>query len=295
VGAIWPVSPAAEAGFEVGDSLIKLGDTETPSFDAALAALQGMQPAAEVKATIKRGDEERVLTATLTVQPEQILSAAELKLPAAAETTELRELEKFKLPQFPQEAKYLVPADKASATGLMVWLASTEDEEQAVARLWQPQCDRDGLVVLFARPGDEAGWQFEDLEYLDQLSRAMQAKFTTPRSRTVIIGSGKAGQLAYALGLRRRETFGGIVADNAPLPRTMKIPENSATRLVSLLTITPRKSALAPLVKHDIEQLRTAGYPVSLADRPEVKSSEEQLDATTIDTIARWLAGLRRL
>jgi serine protease Do len=295
LGAIWPDSPAAEAGFKTGDSLIKLGEAETPSFDAALAVLQGMQPAAEVKATIKRGDEELTLTATLANQPEQILSAAELKLPAAAETTELREFEKFKLPQFPQEATYLAPADKASTTGLVVWLASTKDEEQAVARLWQPLCDRDGLVVLFARPGDEAGWQFEDLEYLDQLSRAMQAKFTTPRSRTIIIGSGKAGQLAYALGLRRRETFGGIVADNAPLPRTMKVPENSATRLVNLLTITPRKSALAPLVKHDIEQLRTAGYPVSLADRPEVKSSEEQLDATTIDTIARWLAGLRRL
>ena len=295
VGAIWPASPAETAGIKAGDVLLKLGDTETPTFDAACATLQSRQPKDEVVATVKRGDEELTLTAVLAAQPEQILSAAELALPVVAETTERRELEKFKLPQFPQEPQYLSPADKDSVTGLVIWLVSTDDEEQALTRLWQPRCDRDGLVVLFARPGEEAGWQFEDLEYLEQLSRALQAKFATPRARTIIAGSGKAGQLAYALGLRRRETFGGVVADNAPLPRTMKVPENSATKQVNLLVITPRKSTLAPLVKHDVEQLRDAGYPVSLADRPEIKNNADQLDPAAIDTIARWLAGLQRL
>jgi poly(3-hydroxybutyrate) depolymerase len=257
--------------------------------------LQNLQPDEEVDATIKRGDGELDLSITLTTQPDNILTAAELELSPLAEAAELRELEKFKLPQFPQESKYLAPGDEKPVTGLVIWLAANEAEEQTLARLWQPLCDRDGLVVFFPRPGDEAAWRFEDLEYLDQLSRAAAAKFSMPRNRTVVVGSGKAGQLAYALGLRRRETFGGIVADNAPLPRTMKVPENSATRLVNVLTITPLKSTLAPLVKHDVEQLRQAGYPVSLAERPEVKSSEDQLDAATIDTIARWLAGLRRL
>jgi serine protease Do len=295
VGTIWPASAAADAGIKPGDVLLKLDKTETPSFDAALAALQSRQPKDEVVATVKRGGEELSLTATLAPQPEQILSAAELKLAPLVEAKESRELEKLKLPQFPQEAKYLAPADKDSVTGLVVWLASTEEEEKNIARLWQPLCDRDDLVVLFARPGDEAGWQFEDLEYLDQLSRAAQAKFTAPRAQIIIAGSGKAGQLAYALGLRRRETFGGVVADNAPLPRTMKVPDSSATLTVNVLTIIPQKSTLTPLVKHDVEQLRDAGYPVSLADRPEIKNNVDQLDPATIDTIARWLAGLQRL
>jgi serine protease Do len=295
VGTIWPDSPAIDAGFKPGDRLVKLGKTQTPNFQAALASLQSLQPKAEVIATIQRGNQELQLTATLANQPEQILTAADLQLSAVADPSERRELEKFKLPQFPQESKYLAPADDKTATGLVVWLASTEEEEKAIARLWQPLCDRDGLVVLFARPGDEAGWQFEDLEYLDQLSRAAQTKFSVPRERTIIVGSGKAGQLAYALGLRRQETFSGIVADNAPLPRTMKIPENSATKLVNLLITTPKKSMLIPLVKHDVEQLRAAGYPVSLADRSEIKNNVDQLDPAMIDTIARWLAGLRRL
>jgi serine protease Do len=295
VAGVWPGSSAADAGIKVGDRVTKLGETETPNLAAALTAMQGMQSEQEVKVAFTRGDDETTVSATLTTLPEQILSAAELDLssPPAAEKT--RELEELKLPQFPQEAKYLTPADTPSAPGLVIWLATTVEEGEAVARMWQPICDRDGLVLLLARPADEAGWQFEDLEYLDQLTRTVRAKFAADRQRTVVVGSGKAGQLAYALGLKRRENFGGVVTDNAPLPRTMKVPENSPTEPLSLLTILPKKSPLVPLVKHDVEQLRAAGFPVSTTERPALENEKNQLDATTVDTIARWIAGLRRL
>jgi hypothetical protein len=47
-------------------------------------------------------------------------------------------------------------------------------------------------------------------------------------------------------------------------------------------------------VKHDIEQLREAGFAVSLLDRPATEGENEVLDAATQAAIARWIAGLRR-
>lgn len=295
VAGVWPEGPAAAAGVKPGDRLTKLGEIETPDITGARAALQTFQPADEVEVALQRGEEELKLSVTLATQPDQILSATDLQLPAMPAEGELRELKKLKLPQFSQESHYLTAAALPAAPGLVIWLTSTKEEEQAVARLWQPLCDRDGLVLQFARPGKDDGWQFEDLEYLEQLSRTARGKWNVPRERTIIVGRGKAGQLAHALGLRRRENFAGIAVDNAPLPRTLKLPENSPTELLSLLTIVPRKSPLASLIKHDVEQLRTAGYPVSIVERPEAKSDPDLLDAVTIDTLARWLAGLRRL
>ena len=295
VKAVWPGSPAAEADFREGDRITKVGDTETPNLAATITALQGLQTEEQVEFKVTRSEQEISLTATLMTQPEQILSESELGIEAGTEAAKPRELKKFKLPQFPQGAKYLSPAGEPIAPGLVLWLAATAAEEQRIAEIWQPICDRDGVVLLIARPSSDAGWQFEDLEYLDQLTRMVRTKFAADPQRSIIAGTGKAGQLAYALGLRRRENFSGVVADNSPLPRTMKVPENSPTAPLSLFTILPKKSAIAPLVKHDVEQLRAAGYPVSIWERATVENEQDPIDPATIDTIARWLAGLRRL
>jgi len=75
----------------------------------------------------------------------------------------------------------------------------------------------------------------------------------------------------------------------------MKIPENSPGAALSLLTILPANSSFAPLVKQDIAQLRKAGFPVSVLERPAATDDNQQLDATTRAAITRWIAGLNRL
>jgi hypothetical protein len=121
-----------------------------------------------------------------------------------------------------------------------------------------------------------------------------KGKFNADPLRTVIAGSGKAGQLAYALGLRRADELSGVIADNAPLPRTLTIPDNSPSNQLSLLTIVPANSSFAPLVKQDITQLREKGFAVSILERPAATDDGQLLDAKTRAAVARWIAGLRR-
>ena len=96
--------------------------------------------------------------------------------------------------------------------------------------------------------------------------------------------------MAYALAFKERRTFSGVIADNAPLPRTLKVPENSPSGSLAVLSILPGNSTFASLVKHDNEQLRQEGYPVSQFDRP----ASSHLDDSTSATIGRWIAGLNR-
>ncbi len=295
VAHVWPESPAASAGMRAGDRLTKLGETKITNLATALLAMKGLQPEKEIAVVVVRDEKELKLTAELATVPEGILSRIDFGSEEKVAASEPRELETLKLPQFPQEAKFLAPEKKSAAPGLLIWLAEQDEKEElALVKAWQASCDAEGLVLLLARPGGENGWEFEDLEYLDQLARTARGRFDADPQRTVIAGSGKAGQLAYALGLRRAEDFSGVIADNAPLPRTMKIPENSPGAALSLLTILPANSSFAPLVKQDIAQLRKAGFPVSVLERPAATDDNQQLDATTRAAITRWIAGLRR-
>ena len=291
----WPESPAAKAGIRSGDHIIKLGDTAIADITSASTAMRGFEPTKEIKIIVVRDDKELALTADLTTMPESILSSIDLGNDERVKTSEPRDLETLKLPQFPQDAKYLTPDKKPASPGLLIWLAENgEKEEAALAKVWQASCDAEGVVLLLARPAGENGWEFDDLEYLDQLARTAKSRFVADPQRTIIAGSGKAGQLAYALGLRRAEDFSGVIADNAPIPRTMKIPENSPSAMLSLLTVLPANSSFTPLVKQDIEQLRKAGFPVSVLERSAATDENEQLNATTRAAIVRWIAGLRR-
>jgi S1-C subfamily serine protease len=293
VDGVWPESPAAKSGVKKGDLLTKLGDTETPNLAAALTAMKALQVGDEAKLTVRRDDNELSLTAKLGNLPENVLSSIDLPQEATGAITP-RELESLKLPQFPQEAKFIKAAKKTALPGLVVWLLEKGETEKSLVEAWQGTCDRDGLVLLIARPASEDGWQFDDLEYLDELARTARGKFSADPQRTIIAGRDKAGQLAAVLGLRRRGDFSGLITDNAPLPRTLKVPENKPEGQIAVLTIVPRNSTFTPLIKNDVTQLREAGFAVSLLDRPAAKGETAEFDPATQAAMARWIAGLRR-
>ncbi len=295
VERLWPASPAATAGVKPGDRIEKIGEAATPTLADAMVAMRSLQTGEEVTLSLERGEEAITLSAKLAGLPEEILSSDDLpKLPPAEAATPALEMKSIKLPEFPQEAKYLAPkANGKLQPGLIVWLAqSGELPDSALLSDWQEICRRQQIVLLVARPSSESGWATEDLEYLEALVRTAHGRFNVDSQRTVVVGQDKAGQLAYALALRRRQLFSGVATINAPLPRTLKIPENSPSRPLAVWTVLPKNSTFAPLIKQDIVQLREAGYPVSLT---EPTPSATGFDATTKATLLRWLAGLKRL
>jgi serine protease Do len=294
VGGVWPVSPAAKAGLRSGDRITKLGDTATPTLDEAVAALRAMQVGQQVTVTVERDKQELQLAATLSGLPEAIPATGDLP---TFESDQPLSLEELKLPQFPQIAHYFRPKQAAEvAPGLLLLLVdSGNQQDQAAAEAWRGVCERGPLVLLLARPASDAGWQTDDLEYLDQLVGHAKKQFSVDPMRTVVVGQEKAGQLAYALALRRQQTFSGVVADNAPLPRTLKLPETSPTQHVAVLSLVPHNTPFAPLLKQDITSLREAGYPVSTLERTASRSTSVEMDAATRSAVERWITGLRRL
>jgi poly(3-hydroxybutyrate) depolymerase len=145
------------------------------------------------------------------------------------------------------------------------------------------------LVLLIAHPKADAGWEKNDLEYLAKLTRTAIRRYGVDATRAVVAGAGKPGQMAFALALGGRSPFAGAIGIDAPLPRTLSIPENVPGRRLSVLMVESADSSFKPLVRHDLAELREAGYPVAWHESAAGESDDQQRELIT-----RWVDALDR-
>jgi poly(3-hydroxybutyrate) depolymerase len=194
----------------------------------------------------------------------------------------------------PQTARYYRPAGE-QPVGLLVWLGDgKEATDQALAAAWRQACDRDRLALVLPAPADAKGWSSDDADYLGRLLVASAARLSADPRRIVLAGEGKAGQLAYAVGLEARKMVRGIAVIDSPLPRTLELPQNSPGQRLAVLSVETQNAPLALLIHQDLTKLADAGFPASQVVRREPTVADGPLDATTRATIARWIDGLDR-
>ncbi len=300
VSQVWPDSPAEKAGLLKGDRILSIGESKINSTADALTTMAGLQQGSTEELAILRGEEKITLTATLSAVPEEILKVDRLptstKKQDGNEGANESQLEKIMIPEFSQEAVYFSPAsNRDTQQGLLVWLGDGEPaRDQELLDVWQADCRRDGVILLIASPEETNTWAASDLAYLKQLARVATRRLNVDPHRIVIAGQGKAGQLAFALALKNRSTFAGVVGIDAPLPRTLSPPDTSPSNRLAILAIESRNSNFAPLIRRDIKSLRNAGYPTTWLERPETSDLKKPIDEATRASMGRWIAGLDR-
>ncbi len=75
VTSIMPGSPAASAGFEVGDILVALNGAKMADKDAVKKAKGEWKVGQAVTYTVKRGTEEKQIAATLAQMPDEVFAS----------------------------------------------------------------------------------------------------------------------------------------------------------------------------------------------------------------------------
>ena len=307
VRSVWPESPAALAGLQAEDRLLKIEQTPIGSIKAAIRTISQRQPAESVQLTVLRQQNEISLSAELATLPEEILSASALPvLNVAIPNEEKRSkhespqaqpvLQPLKLPTFTQESHIYAPAfDKTQRIGLLVWLGKGQaSKDSLLLSVWQEACQRLQMALVIARPQEDERWTTEDLKYLDRLVSKASKQIAADPNRVAIAGAGKAGQLALALALSKPNVFGGAVGIDSPLPRTFSIPKINPNSRVALLVVESTNSSLGPLIRRDVQRLRDVRYPVSWLNRPPTSDVVAKLDNTAQENITRWIDSLDR-
>lgn len=72
VTQLYPDSPAAKAGLQIGDQITAIDGTAISQFDALLDQIREKRPGNAIKLTIVRGDDQKDVEITLTTRPESV-------------------------------------------------------------------------------------------------------------------------------------------------------------------------------------------------------------------------------
>ena len=306
VRMVYAGSPAAEAGIQAGDRVVRINETGIASIDDAITELNNVAPGGAVAVRVLRADESKEFKLTAvqlpTSVPEQLPPAYELAEPskqadaAAAEPPAAPEgkSRKLKLAEFKQSCQVYLPASHAAGRplGMLLWLHAPGDADaKEIIRTWQPICDRDGLLLVVPTAADDSRWERTELEYLRRLTERAIRQYKPDPHRVVVFGQGGGGAMAWLLGLSSRDILRGVATSAAPLPRQVRVPENEPAERLAIFAGLSAEDATVARMAQGLQELSDAGYPVSTittVDRAGQLSDAER------EELARWIDTLDR-
>ncbi len=305
---VYAGSPAEEAGIKPGDRLTQINDSEIKSINDAHAALNNLAPGSDVNIELDRDGESVEISLNAARMPTSVPAelpaafamaqeeTADGKAPddqtAVAKVGETRDL---KLPEFPHQCKVYVPPshDSTRPHAVFLWLHPPgELNFDDIIRQWQTVCDRDGVLLVVPKAAGENRWERTELEYLRRLTERVVAEYSVDPRRVVVCGQDGGGAMAWLLGLAGRDTFRGLAALAAPLPRQVKVPPNEPSQRLAILAAIPAAKESAAQIARGLNDLSEAGYPLTTITATE-KSGK--LTESQREELARWIDALDRL
>jgi serine protease Do len=306
IRAVYPNSPAAEAGIHAGDRLIRIDDANSDSTAAAIAAMNAYAPEAKIGVHLIRDDKPLDVTATLVPLPTNIpnelppafsnpipptAKQSQPPTPAAPPKLDIRDL---KLAEFTESCQVYVPPshEAGHAAGVLFWLhAPGEPPTEELFRQWQSICDRDGLLLVAPKSADPTRWERTEIEYLRRLIERVVGQYRVDPFRVVVYGQGGGGAMAATLALASRDIVSGLAMNDAPLPRTAPVPDNDPSARLAVWAGLPADDSQAAIIRQGLKKISDAGYPITVVTMKEAAASPT---ADEREQLARWIDSLDR-
>ncbi|MGQ9574909.1 MAG: PDZ domain-containing protein [Thermoguttaceae bacterium] len=294
---VFPESPAAKAGLQPGDVLLRLNGHAISDADQLRTDLGQFVPGETVRVEYRRGRPTRTVELTLAPLPETLPSGqlppahgppgpAGAKPPAAGRA-------EMKSDKTPHSAVCYVPATyrAGAAFGLVVWLHGPGGlDEKGLLEGWGPLCDQYELILLAPRSADSGRWTPGDLMGVLILLAELRSKYSLDPARLVVSGYQAGGEAALALGLASRSPFRAVAVVEAA--STGPVPENEPEIRRAFFVAAAQQSPAASQTRQMISRLRAARYPVTVKD---LGLQPRQLSPDELAELARWIDTLDRI
>ena len=296
-----PDSPAARAGLDRGQRILKFNDAEVSSATALLDLVSRLRPADKARLTIDDGTKKSEIEIALGSIPGDV--PFELRpSPIVPREKDLADKElktgRFndKMPAHEHEYWAYVPEDynPEFKYGLVVWLHPGGDTmEAAMLKNWQSLCDERGLILLAPKAAQIAGWIPDEMEFVKDAVEMFLEKYSIDRSRVVLHGYGASGGFAYQVAFKHRQLFKGISTVASPL--TAPPPDNEPEfRLQFHLTSGDNDPLLsAARCREASRALRDMKYPV--VDMTMEGAGHKYPTGDYLTEIAIWIDALDRI
>jgi serine protease Do len=220
-----PDSPAAVAGLDRGQRILKFNDAEVSTSGALLDLVSRIRPNEPARLTIEDDGAQRDVELTLGRIPNSV--PPDLRpSPIVPREKDLADKDlktgRFtdKMPAHEHEFWAYVPEDynPEYRYALLVWLHPGGDTMDAsMLKAWQTLCEERGIIFVAPKAGQIAGWIPDEAEFVKDTVEQFLEKYSIDRSRVVVHGYSGSGAFAYQMAFKYRQLFRGIVTVHAPL------------------------------------------------------------------------------
>jgi serine protease Do len=220
-----PDSPAALAGLDRGQRILKFNDAEVSTGGALLDLVSRIRPTERARLTVQDGDAQHEVELTLGHMPNGV--PLDLRpSPIVPREKDLADKElktghfTDKMPAHEHEYWAYVPEDynPEFKYALLVWLHPGGDTMEAtLLKNWQTLCDERGIILVAPKAGQIAGWIPDEAEFIKDTVEQFQEKYSIDRTRVVLHSYGGSGAFAYQLAFKHRQMFRGLAMVAAPL------------------------------------------------------------------------------
>ncbi|MGE5195470.1 MAG: PDZ domain-containing protein [Deltaproteobacteria bacterium] len=263
-----PDSPAAGAGLDRGQRILKFNDADVSNPAALLDLVSRLRPGDKAHLAVQAGKEKKEIELTLAAIPEKV--PLDLRpSPIVPREKELADKDlktgRFtdKMPAHEHEFWAYVPEDynPEFKYGLVVWLHPGGDTmEAAMLKSWRTLCDERGLILLAPKAAQVAGWIPDEVDFVKDTVEMFLEKYSIDRSRVVLHGYGPGGGFACQVAFKHRALFKGISTVAAPLAAPP--PDNEPDFRVQFHLISGDNDPLHRGVQATAKGLRDMKYPV---------------------------------
>src|SRR5262245_6051161 len=177
--------------------------------------------------------------------------------------------------------------------GLIVWLhPAGRDGRDAddMMKIWDPACEKHNFIIVGPTAGAPTGWVAGEADAVMEDVRWVRTRYTIDAKRIIAHGSGVGGQMAYYLGINKREVIRGVVPVGAILASNPKDPV--ANQRVEFLVIAGAKDPLVNEIKEAPKKLADRKYHALYREMKITGKEYVNDDPEVFTEMVRWMDSL---
>jgi poly(3-hydroxybutyrate) depolymerase len=176
------------------------------------------------------------------------------------------------------------------AHGLVIWLHPAgrdgRDADDMVS-LWAGFCETHKLIMIGPTAQAPSGWVAGEAEAVMDDVRWVRTRYTIDPKRVIAHGQGVGGQMAYYLGINKREVVRGAAPVGAVLASNPKDPV--AAQRVEFLVIAGAKDPLAKEIAESPKKLADKKYKALYREMKVTGKEYVNDDPDVFAQLVRWI------